>query len=173
MKINKILLPSLWLPLLCACSSDGPADEVENIRPITIRASLPDGPESRAQITYGNQDVDAGEYFMWDEGDEIFVYNITRLEETPEIYCFDLSSSEGLNAEFTLDTVSGMYPKEFHPKAGDILVATLGTGSIYMNSAEEVDPRKIISLYAGTEENKPQYVDENPTNASLRYMRII
>lgn len=165
----------MWLPLVCACSSDTPEasspDEEEPTPPLTIRASLPGNPGSRAQITYGNQDAEAGEYFLWDEGDEIFIYNISTLVETDEIYCFNLSSFEGQDAVFTLDTSGEFYPTEFHPKAGDVLVATFGEGSIYKNVVEEVDPRRIISLYVGTEQNKPQWVVKDPTNADLKYMQ--
>lgn len=65
----------IMLPFLCGCEADLPQEpKVEQI-PI-IKASLPEMPNSRTQVAYGTKDREKGEIFLWNEGDEIFLYNL-------------------------------------------------------------------------------------------------
>lgn len=174
MKINKILFALIGLPLLYACGADTPGDkpfeeepDPEPAKPLIIRAALP---ETRAQITYNNQDVKAGEIFLWDEDDEIFLYNLSNLKDNPKEACFIITKFEDRNAEFEFDydPYAG-HAESFTCVKGDTILAIYGE----TNREKFVDdPRNVIAMTdIGTESNKPQYVVKDPTTASLKYMQ--
>lgn len=129
MKIaNQMWLALMLLPMLCACQADdieGIQEEIPDtptieVEPVTIKASLPGGDKSRAQVKYGNQDVEAGEFFMWNEDDVIKIYNYTQNDESGTV--FNIGNINGKNADFT--TEDG-----FTASPGDILFAAYGETS--------------------------------------------
>lgn len=126
MKIaNQMWLALMLLPMLCACQADDiegiqeeiPETPTVEVEPVTIKASLPGGDKSRAQVKYGNQDVEAGEFFMWNEDDVIKIYNYTQNDESGTV--FNIGNINGKNADFT--TKDG-----FTANPGDILFAAYG-----------------------------------------------
>lgn len=171
----------MLLPLLYACQSEEPVKTENPKHKITVKAYLPDSEGSRAQITYGNPDKEIGETFMWEEpregvdSEEIFIYNTSNLDDNPTEASFILQKTNGKEAEFEfVPSISG-HATSFTCKSGDTLLVTHGEGHIvyYKNTAGEVhyDERKIIILGLGTEENKPQYIENNPDNTTLSYMK--
>ena len=160
-------------PLLYSCQSedvkhDQAQPETPAYKPITVKATLPsDDIQSRAQITYGNQNEDY-EIFMWNEDDEIFLYNISDLENNKDEACFPIGKISGQSAEFSFKPSDCGHATTFSFSKGDTLLALYG-------ETERVkfygDPRRIVSLVVGMEANKPQYIEKNPTDDNLSYMK--
>ena len=78
-RITTSWLAALLLPLAFgACQNDDittddtPADDA----PLTVRATIGNPPQSRAQVKWGNGDTDAGEIFMWNKGDAFKVFDM-------------------------------------------------------------------------------------------------
>lgn len=81
MKLLYIIFTSLFiLPILSGCQADTPYDDIksgtQSTQTLTIKAVLPASQATRAQVTYCNPNQLEGEIFMWNEKDEIFLYNI-------------------------------------------------------------------------------------------------
>lgn len=166
MKINK-LWAALLLPLMCACQSEAPLASESAPRKLKITASLPDSPQSRAQITYGNTDREKGEIFKWNEKDYIQVFNISRLDECPLGVQLEITKIEDTRAEF--ESIAD-YP-ELKVYAGDILFVNYGVTERKYKPDATFDDRNIFTLYLGTEANKPQMISENPNDQNLEYMK--
>lgn len=129
MKIaNQMWLALMLLPMLCACQADdieGIQEEIPDtpsveVEPVTIKASLPGGDKSRAQVKYDNQNIEAGEFFMWNNSDVITLYNYTKagigyINGTE----FKIKNINGNNADFTTED-------DFTANPGDILFAAYG-----------------------------------------------
>lgn len=171
MKIRKILATLLMLPFLYACQSE--SYQEENIRPqrvIKAGAYLPNSNDTRTQVKYGSGVDETGETFMWSEDDEIFLYNLdaTKLIDYVNL---GITKIDGNKAEFESE------PTELDIKPGDRILITYFVSSRYYkrdeegNTTKEFDPRNIISLYVGTESNKPQIIVKNPDDESLSYMK--
>lgn len=169
------------LALLCACQTEAPQDNIEPKHVLTVKAMLPGSDDTRscfafgspeyntrAQITYGNTDPDK-EVFIWDEKDWVTAFNITRLSECPKGVELETTSisTDGKIAIFE----SPDFDPDFKIKAGDLIFVNYYETKRKINDDLSYDDRDIFTIGVGTEENKPQYVVENPDNASLSYMK--
>lgn len=183
MKLYKLWAISLLLPFLSACQSEVPQEnnipespvENENARKIRVKASVPASNETRAQITYGNPNIEE-EIFLWNTKDWITIFNITKLSECPlgvqleEIYI----DNDNRSAEFESITA---VDKNFQIEPGDVILATYGeTLRKYTDDPKILDERNIFTLVVGTEANKPQYILPNNSSSqaltdSLYYMK--
>lgn len=187
MRINKVLAALCCMPLLYACSSeitpDGAEEAVQPERNVTIKASLPDNNGTRAQVKWGTQNAEDGEIFMWNDEDEIFLFNYSKLKKDYVRALFIATSVDGTNAEFALDvdpySGNALY---FNYEPGDTLIALYGecetrtdTSSVVIDGKDSViivpDERRIITIGVGTEANKPQMIVKNPGDADLEYMK--
>ena len=156
------------LSVLCACQSEVPQEDIVPKRVITVRASLPDTDVTRAQITYGNTDIDK-EIFMWDEKDWITAFNLTRLSEYPEGVELETVEINGKNAVF--ESVLAVNTP-FQIKAGDLIFVNYWeTRRKYASDSISFDERNIFTIDVGAEANKPQMIVENPQDSSLAYMK--
>lgn len=167
MKLTKIFSAAILLPLLGACQSELQNDYTPSEHDIIVKASLPESPESRAQVEYGTQKVDGvdqGEKFKWNEGDCIRLFNITRLADKPLGIEMETLEVDGGDAKFQPATEG----EELVVKAGDIVFAIFGTTDrkYKENDATTFDERDIFNTYVGTESNKPQMIVENPTSGA-------
>lgn len=174
------------LAILSACQSEMPQEKTISNRVLTVRAMLPGSEDTRgyitigdsendtrAQITYGNEDP-SKEIFMWDkagyggltQNDYIALYNVSRLSQYPsEGIQLDVTKFDGRNAIFE------SVPTNVEIKSGDILFVNYGeTGIKYGPDSIHFDDRNIFSIVVGTEANKPQYIVKNPNDSSLAYM---
>lgn len=170
-------------PLLFSChSADTYIDEeaVENpaqeepapaaLHRLKITARLPEPDGGRAQITYDNQDVEAGEFFMWNDQDWVTLFNITRLDECPEGVELETTEIKGRTAVF--ETLESLGDCDLKIYAGDTLFVNYWTTlRMYEDDGVHFDPRKIFTITVGSEENKPQEIVENPGTGDLEYMR--
>lgn len=139
MKIaNQMWLALMLLPMLCACQADDiegiqeeiPETPTVEVEPVTIKASLPGGDKSRAQVKYGNPNGKAGEFFMWNDDDKITVYNITQNDATGTV--FNIGNINGNNADFTAKD-------GFTADANDILIALYGNDITYNSATSRVE----------------------------------
>lgn len=139
MKIaNQMWLALMLLPMLCACQADDiegiqeeiPETPTVEVEPVTIKASLPGGDKSRAQVKYGNPNGKAGEFFMWNDDDVITVYNITQNDATGTV--FNIGNINGNNADFTAKD-------GFTADANDILIALYGNDITYNSATSRVE----------------------------------
>lgn len=153
--------------ILCACQSEVPQENTVPKRVITVRASLPDTDNTRAQITYGNPEIDR-EIFMWDDDDWITVFNVSRLSECPKGVELAAVKINGNSAVFE-SAVS--VDSSFQVKAGDIIFVNYWETKRKYSSTTTLDERNIFTIGVGTEENKPQILVQNPTDSSLSYMK--
>lgn len=163
--------------VLCGCRSEAPLEDITSKQTFTVKAALPDpegsrsyitfgNPEnsSRAQITYGNPDP-LREIFMWDEDDEIFVFNVSKISECKYGIKMVPSKINGNIAEFKI--ASDTDASSFRIDAGDLIFV-----NYYVTERGNTsDDREVFTMYVGTESNKPQYIVEDPDNSSLEYMQ--
>lgn len=181
MDIRRLFTVLPALAILCSCQSEAPQGNTEPRRILTVKATLPGDDETRSHITYGNTDVD-NELFRWDTDiehggtakkiDYIALYNVTRLEQYPsEGIELNVTKIDGRNATF--ESVSSVDPSvEF--KAGDVLFVNYWETTarqIKVDGNIIYDPRKIFSLYFGTESNKPQMIEANPLETNMSFMQ--
>lgn len=194
LKIHNILSALTMLILLSACQSESlientPPEPFQPERKITVRATLPGGAESRAHIVYGYGEpgTECEEQFRWykkvkdedPEPDYITLFNVTKLDDCPKGVELNVIDIDGLTATFE----STSFEPNFRYEAGDILVAFLyETKRKYLTEdakedadedtpGAQLDPRKIFTLNAGAEENKPQYIAKEPDpETDLIYM---
>lgn len=158
------------LPLLCACQSESYQETAQPQRVIKVGAYLPNSNDTRTQVKYGSGVDETGETFMWNLGDEIFLYNLDATELINYVN-LGITKIDGNKAEFESE------PAELDIKPGDRILITYFVSSRYYkkdeqgNTTPEPDPRNIISLYVGTEQNKPQIIVKNPDDESLSYMK--
>lgn len=182
MKIKNIIAAFVMLPMLYGCQSDElrteepdlPQDNVEEpqepARPLRITASLP-GKESRAQVTYGNPDRDAGEEFIWNDNDEIYLYNMSDLENNPKEAIFGIRNINGFQADFEFVPSSDAgHAGSFSYNPGDLLIVTYGESWRNQNNAEFIK-NGIITMVVGAEANKPQLFVDEPGDTCLRFMQ--
>lgn len=177
MKIKHIWILLLMLPLLFSCQSEDiitTPDDIKNndVKPLPhlrVTASLPAPNQSRAQITYGNPDVEAGETFKWTHMAYMTVFNLSRLDECPK--GLELETVDScINGNIAIFETLKNYNLRVLP--GDTIFVNLyQTGRKYEADSIHFDPRKIFTIVVGTEANKPQYIVENPTDESLSYMK--
>lgn len=190
----------MMLMLLSACQSESlieniPPESLQPERKITVKATLPDEPASRAHIVYGYGEPgkECEEQFRWfkrgDGGidvasDYITLFNVSKLDDFPKGLEVEITEVDGQTATFE----STSFEPDFKYEKGDTLVAFLfETKRKYLTvdtdeepseeSSEEpseaqFDPRKIFTLNAGADENKPQYIAKAPdTETNLAYMK--
>ena len=176
-KITRLLAALLLGQLVYSCAADSPIDtdtptESNTPHPITVKASLPSEAESRAQITYANQDT-TREVFMWNDEDEINIINITKISENPFGILYVPSSSSGHVAPLT--PRSDQVNLNLNVESGDTILAIYGEINRFThkddNGKTYYDERRIFMIGLGTEGNKPQYIVENPDDSSLAYMK--
>ena len=188
MRIKEILAAVFMLPLLYACQSESEQvsenyqETVLPQRVTTIKASISNSNQTRAQVKYGTEKAEDGEIFMWNEGDQIFLYNLSNFEDNPKdaaYYIKDLKDPNRKNAEFIFDDRTqgdGHATKPLIVKNGDVILAcnnSLERYAIGNNNGNIIyDERNIFKLLnAGTEDNNPQYIVGKPNDESLSYMK--
>lgn len=163
MKLSKISVAALLLPLMYSCQSELTQEPATTGHEIIVRASLPSSPASRAQVEYGTQKVDGedqGEIFKWNNGDCIRLFNITRLNEKPLGIELETLENDGKEALFQPANEGD----EFEVKAGDIIFAVFGDTGRQYTKDKTLDERNIFNTYyVGAESNKPQMIVKNPT----------
>lgn len=167
MKIaNQMWLALMLLPLLCACQADdieGIQEEIPEtpsieVEPVTIKASLPGGDKSRAQVKYGNQDNAAGEFFMWNDNDKITVYNYTKIQANAAGFGnitgtkFAIGNINGNNADFTAI-------EDFAVTPGDVLIALYGNNFTYRTTMSLTQMIDISNETTSKQEKKSTYDD--------------
>lgn len=158
----------IMLPFLCGCEADLPQEpKVEQI-PI-IKASLPEMPNSRTQVAYGTKDREKGEIFLWNEGDEIFLYNLSNFQDNPTEIIYTTSKIEGKNAEFI--PRNDFTNKPLHIKSGDLIVAFCGETYRKYANGPTFDSRNIFTMGVGTEANYPQIIVNDPDDSALSHMQ--
>ncbi|MDE6267471.1 MAG: hypothetical protein K2M04_00100 [Muribaculaceae bacterium] len=179
MKIKNIMAAIMLLPMLYGCQSDElrteepelPQDNVEDpeepVRPLRITASLP-GKESRAQVTYGNPNREAGEEFIWNDNDELRLFNITKLSEQNGDIKFRVVENNRNSAEF--EWWEDESDLELTYESGDIILAVLGESYRNINNQEFIKDG-ILTMGVGTEANKPQLFVDDPDDSSLEFMK--
>ena len=164
MKTGILFLTLPLLGALCACQAEAPRETTVSKRTLTVKATFAGSEDTRgwiaygnpeyntrAQITYGNPDPDK-EIFMWDEDDEIFVFNISKLSECKYGIKMVPSKIDGNIAEFEL--AKDADASTFRIDAGDLIFV-----NYYATEREYTsDDREIFTIYVGTEANKPQYI---------------
>ena len=170
MATRKIFIVLPILSILCACQSEVPQEDIVPKRVITVRASLPETDNTRAQITYGNTEIER-EIFMWDDKDWITVFNISRLSECPLGVQLETTTPNIKGRSAVFESVKSVNPN-FEIKAGDIIfVNYYETERKYGPDSISFDERNIFTIGVGTEANKPQMIVQNPTDSSLVYMK--
>lgn len=145
--------------------SDAPVDHTSSKRIFTLKASLPATPESRAQVAYDNKNEDY-EIFLWNTGDFITIFNLTRLSECPDGIEFDLVNIDGNIAEF-----ESLPTDRLNIQVGDTILASFYETKRVQNVDGSYDERNIFTLDMGTEGNKPQYIVEHPDDSALESMK--
>ncbi|MDE5783876.1 MAG: hypothetical protein K2H97_06135 [Prevotella sp.] len=185
MKIRKILVTAFMLLLLCACQSESEQvsenyqETVQLQRVATIKASISNSNQTRAQVLYGTAKEEKREIFMWNQRDMIYLFNLSNLSKETKIaryYIKELDDSNRKSAEFTFfeleeDESPDTYAVEpLSVNAGDTVLAVYGVVSRYKEGWVE-KYKNVFSYDVGTEANKPQFMVENPNDESLSYMK--
>lgn len=179
MRIRKTLAATIMLLLLCACQSDSYQEVVQPQRVTTIKASISDSNQTRAQVKYGTGQEQEREIFIWNQKDVIYLFNLSNLNKDTKItqyYIKDLDDSNRKSAEFTFfepedDADRQMYATEpLSVNAGDMILAVYGEVRRYKEGWIE-EYKNVFTYGVGTEENKPQYIVENPDDESLSNMK--
>lgn len=167
MKIaNQMWLALMLLPMLCACQADDiegiqeeiPETPTVEVEPVTIKASLPGGDKSRAQVKYGNPNGKAGEFFMWNDDDVITVYNYTKIKANATGFGnitgtkFAIGNINGNNADFTAT-------KDFAVESGDVLIALYGNNFTYRTTMSLTQMIDISNETTSKQEKKSTYDD--------------
>ena len=167
--------------LLCSCQSEMIPEKPATGRVLTVKATLPGTDETRTHITYGNTSID-NELFRWDTTPEnggsakhidyIALANVTRLDQFKNNSGgleLNVTKIDGRSATFeSVESVS----EDIEIKKGDVLFVNYWDMSIrQITDAGDFDPRKIFTLYFGTEANKPQYIVEHPDDEYMSYMQ--
>lgn len=187
MNFYKIFLAVITLSVLYGCQSEAPVEISQHQPTITIKAFFPDENETRAHILYGYGDPEnrSKEVFVWDEKDELFLYNISRLKEYPIEACCPLESKNGKSAVFKFVPSDCGHATTFGINKGDTILAFFGETTRRCKQDTEgkdiydkelggwlYDERKIATIGLGTEGNKPQYIEKNPDHeTTLSYMK--
>lgn len=178
MKFYKIFSTVILLTFLGACQSEALIEPSQKepsqpLNKLTVRASLPNDNETRAHIIYGYGDPDnrSKEIFVWDEEDEINIFNFSKLSECPFGVIVYATNVHGNTAEFTSIDNPG-----FRVEKGDTILAIYGeiNREAYKDSQGNVfyDQRNIINIGVGTEANKPQIIETEPNQeTTLSYMK--
>lgn len=153
------------LPLLCACQSESYQKSFSHNALLKVGAYLPNSNDTRAQIKYGSGVEETGETFMWNLGDEIFLFNLSNLKDNPKeaVYCINnLNDSDRKNAEFEFDgdSLAGHATDPLSVKKGDIIIAANGELLRYQDGVT-VNGKDVFTMSLGTEANKPQWIIEN------------
>lgn len=166
------------LPLLCACQSESYQETAQPQRVIKVGACLPNSNDTRAQVKYGSGVEETGETFMWNLGDEVFLFNLSNLEDNPKEANYsikDLNDLNRKNAEFIFTPGAGHATEALSVKAGDVILAVFANEA-YRRAISNIggiityDERNVITLPCGTEGNYPQIIVNNPNDESLNYM---
>lgn len=179
MDIRRFLIALPLLPILCSCQSEAPQENPTPNRVLTIRGTLPGSDETRsyisfgnpeqdtrAQITYGNRDHNE-EIFMWNDKDWVTVFNVSRLSECPDGVELETTHIDGRTATFE----SPSFNPDFQIKAGDLIFVNYYETKRKLIDDVYYDDRDIFTIGVGTEENKPQYIVQNPQDSCLSYMK--
>lgn len=164
---------ALMLPLLYACQSESYQETAQPQRVTTIKASISDSNQTRAQVQYGTAKEENKEIFMWNQKDIIYLFNLSNLSKETKItryYINELDDSNRKSAKFTFSPGDGYALDPLSVNAGDMVLAVYGEVSRYQEGWIE-EYKNVFSYYVGTEENKPQYIEENPDDESLSYMK--
>lgn len=172
---------ALMLPLLYACQSESYQETAQPQRVTTIKASISDPNQTRAQIQYGTAKEENREIFMWNKGDQIFLLNLSNLQDNPKdaaYYIKELDDSNRKSAKFIFDDRDpndGHATKPLSVKKGDVILACNASMERYaignIDGKVIYDERNIIKLLdVGTEANYPQILVKNPNDESLSYM---
>lgn len=156
----------MLLPLLCACGTDvieelpdtpmenpvEDGEETPDVERLVIRAALPGEDKSRAQVQYGNQNIAAGEFFMWNEDDKITVINMTSGEKAS----FSISKIEGNTAEFTMNS-------------GETLNANKGTTLVAFYGDADLNTSRDHLIF--TPQSSQQVKTATPSDEDLRHLQ--
>lgn len=176
MNSKKIFMAFPLLAIMCSCQTETPLDSVKHYPILTFNASLPTSDNTRAHITYGNTDRNK-EIFKWDKEDELFIYNMSKFNEYPDAACFITYSPGDISAtfEYDYDEVAG-HTAHIKVSQGDTLLVVYGeterTKIIDANGVTIPDPRNIVRLNAGTENNLPQSIEADPfDDTTMKFMR--
>ncbi|MDE6808160.1 MAG: hypothetical protein K2I98_06865, partial [Prevotella sp.] len=171
--------------LLCACQSESEQvsenyqETVQLQRVATIKASISNSNQTRAQVQYGTAKEEKREIFMWNQRDMIYLFNLSNLSKETKItryYIKELDDSNRKSAEFTFFEPEDDYDRQMYAteplsvNAGDMILAVYGEVSRYKEGWIE-KYKDVFAYYVGTEENKPQFIVENPNDGSLSYMK--
>lgn len=185
MKIRKIFVMAFMLLLLCACQSESEQvsenyqETIQLKRVATIKASISNSNQTRAQVQYGTAKEEKREIFMWNQRDMIYLFNLSNLSKETKITRYDIKELDDSNrksAEFTFfeleeDESTDTYAVEpLSVNAGDTVLAVYGVVSRYKEGWVE-EYKNVFSYDVGTEANKPQFIGENPNDESLSYMK--
>ncbi|MDE5738885.1 MAG: hypothetical protein K2H92_01035 [Bacteroidaceae bacterium] len=179
MKIRKTLAATIMLLLLCACQSDSYQEVVQPQRVTTIKASISNSNQTRAQVKYGTGQEQEREIFMWNQKDVIYLFNLSNLNKDTKITKYDIKELDDSNrksAEFTFFEPEDEYDRQMYAteplsvNAGDMILAVYGEVSRYKEGWIE-KYENVFTYGVGTEENKPQYIVENPNDESLSNMK--
>lgn len=170
-KVYDILSTVILLIFLGACQSEVLIETSQPERKITAKASLINNNETRAQVTYGNQDK-TKEIFKWNVKDYFYVFNLSKISNwgdyNLQLEIVDSTDIKGNIAEF--ESV-GILPSNIRIEAGDtILVIFGGEARRVQPSTGYFDERNIFTVNVGTEGNSPQYIVSNPDDNCLNYM---
>ena len=167
------------LLLLCACQSDSYQEVVQPQRVTTIKASISNSNQTRAQVKYGTGQEQEREIFMWNQKDVIYLFNLSNLNKDTKITKYDIKELDDSNrksAEFTFFEPEDEYDRQMYAteplsvNAGDMILAVYGEVSRYKEGWIE-KYENVFTYGVGTEENKPQYIVENPNDESLSNMK--
>ncbi len=167
------------LLLLCACQSDSYQEVVQPQRVTTIKASISNSNQTRAQVKYGTGQEQEREIFMWNQKDVIYLFNLSNLNKDTKITKYDIKELDDSNrksAEFTFFEPEDEYDRQMYAteplsvNAGDMILAVYGEVSRYKEGWIE-EYENVFTYGVGTEENKPQYIVENPDDESLSNMK--
>lgn len=182
----------MMLMLLSACQSESlieniPPESLQPERKITVKATLPDEPASRAHIVYGYGEpgTECEEQFRWYKGEKgekgeqigtpdwITVCNVSKFAKYSKGVELEVIDIDNSTSTATFESVESV-DADFKIEPGDTIVAFLGSiVDIRSNYGSNQNGRYIICYEVGTEANKPQYIEESPdTETALSYMNF-
>ncbi len=180
MKITTIITALPLLLILFSCQSEVSQEDFVPETVLTVTASLPSGNDTRALISYGNDDKNR-EVFQWsdDERDRdcITLFNISKFKEFHLTYTAPLlfiGKIDGIKAEFNLkpdnddEKAAG---EEFYRimEPGDVIFAILrSAGSCDLADAQGAD--NLISYFAGSTFFDQKIVENPTTTTALRHV---
>lgn len=165
------------LPLLLAlfaCQSEISQESNVPKRVFTVTASLPAPDNTRAVISYGNQNPDK-EVFEWTDDDCITLFNITKFADFHAHNTAPLlmiNNINGIKAEFEFDPSTAAQKADGEKffsimEPGDVIFAILGAaGSADPDTEYDNDFGNGISCYMGSNWYS-QNIVENPKDTSF------